>query len=330
MSRKQFDFQNVEATEIPYQELGHDFDVRLDGGQDIDFVVQELIPSYKDAGDALAETLKHPIQVTKDFQLVVGRANALALKIILGEDNPKIPVEILKGVPAYGDLDEEDKLRLRIYAMKADMLKTKQRGLKQRDLQFNITEFVKAGYTLEEVIEKLRGLPDMKEWKVKKLYYSAKNAWRQKQYASGREEVAALKKAGKVPNVSRIMDRLGIPDSERTSFIQNVINGRRNGARTLAINALKNKQSGVYSKIRDYVDRNFEHHSLSASGQLATSDFENKTPMSGQTFIAITEHHLKKAQELVTYLEGAVQRAHAQVNKRDGLVARLRQNAGME
>lgn len=317
MSRKQFDFDDRKKVEVPYSQLKHILDTRAEGSQDDHFVTHELLPSFKDPVDALAEALKHPIEVTGDLVLVVGRNLALALKILLtsdGDDDPKIPVEIINDIPDYAELDADDQLRLRTYAVSKDTKKDGRRGLKDADYLFNIQHYVDQGYSKAEVVEALTPV-GLKAWRIEKLYKKAMNANVSKLLPIARAEAETLRKAGKPVNVARICERLGLPEK----YGKDILNPTRRGARGVAINALKRKQKWENGKnnAKQYADSNFEWYTLSAQGTLATSDFPNKTPLSANAFLEITKHHLLHAQTLVSLWQGALMRATQQVNRLD-------------
>jgi len=308
MSRKQFDFFDRRKTEVLYSQLKHNLDTRVNGSVDLDFVSQTLLPSFKNADEALSEALRHPIEVTGDLQIVVGRNLAMLLKILLGEDDPKIPVEILVDVPNFDNLDEDDKLRLRTYAMSKDITKDIRRGLAENDLFHNISHYVEKGWTKEQVVEELS--PLVKKWRIEKIFTKARTSWTQKQIAIGRQEAKVLREAGKPVNYDRICDRLGLPRTAAKD-IQSPI---RRGQTTMTVIQLKRKQNNL-SKSRQYADENFLHYTLSESGTLAESDFPDKKPMSADTFIEITNYHLKQTQTVVALWQGALQRAHTQVQR---------------
>src|SRR5271170_1838822 len=210
MSRREFDFTDRKKTEVLYSQLQvKALDTRRDGSQDLDFVTKELLPSFKDKDEALDMLLKYPIETTGDFVVIVGRNFSLALKILLGEDDPMIPIEVFNDVPSFAKLDADDQLRLRTYAMSKDHLKARQRGLKDADYLFNVQYYVDGDYTKEQVIEALAPL-GLKKWRVEKLFKTAKGIQTQKKLAEARTEVKVLLAAKKPVNYSRIVKRVGL------------------------------------------------------------------------------------------------------------------------
>jgi len=309
MSRKEFDFTDRKKIEVPYSQLKHNLDTRAEGSQDPEFVTKELLPSFKDKDEALDVLLKFPIEVTGDYVLVVGRNFARALQILLGEDDPKIPVEVYSDIPNFDRLDVDDQLKVRTYAISKDHLKTRQRGLKDEDYLFNVQYYVDENYTKEQVIDALSPL-GLKKWRIEKLYVKAKGIRTQQQLGAARQEVKVLTDAKKPVNYNRIVERYGLPEK----YVKDLSDPTRRGAKTAALNALKNKQK-LSPRSKQYADGNFTWYTLSAQGTLATSDFENKTPLSAKTFREITQHHLDEAKALVTLWEGALERANTQIDR---------------
>ncbi len=305
---KEIDFSSRTKAEVLYSQLQHKIDTRAEGSQDLNFVTKELIPSYKDAAEALDALLKFPIEVTGDYVIIVGRNAALALRILLGEDDPKIPVEIYNDIPNFDKLNADTReLVVRPYAVSKDILKTRQRGLKEADLLWNVQHLVDEGYTKDEVA---KALPVLAKWRVDKLYAKAKGIWTQKALAQARAEVKALTDAKKPVNHARIIDRVGLP----AKYIKDLTDPTRRGARSAAFNALKSKQK-LSPNSKKWADSNFTWYTLSATGQLATSDFPNKTLLSSKAFLEITQHHLKEAQAHVSLWTGALMRANTQVQR---------------
>lgn len=305
---KVIDFSSRTKAEVLYSQLQHKMDTRAEGAQDPDFVTKELIPSYKNADEALGALLKFPIEVTGDYVIIVGRNAALALRILLGEDDPKIPVEVYDDIPSFEKLDADTReLVVRPYAVSKDILKTRQRGLKEADLLWNVQHLVDEGYTKDEVA---KAMPMLARWRVDKLYAKAKGIWTQKALASARAEKKALEAAKKPVNAARIIERVGLP----AKYIKDLTDPTRRGARSAAFNALKSKQK-LSPNSKKWADSNFLWYTLSATGQLATSDFPNKTLLSSKAFLEITQHHLNEAQALVSLWTGALMRANTQVSR---------------
>ena len=313
MSRKEFDFSSRKKTEVLYSQLRLNvLDTRRDGSQDLEFVTKELLPSFQNPTEALELLLKFPIEATGDLVVTVGRNFALALKILLGEEDPKIPVETFNDVPSWDKLDADDQLRLRTYSMSKDHLKTRQRGLKEADYLFNVQHYVDEGYTKEQVVEALTPL-GLKKWRIEKLYKTAKGQWTQDKLGQARIEVKTLLVAKKPVNYGRIVERVGLPEK----YVKILAQPIRQPYKSAKLNALKNKQGNWLKPdvAKEHIDKNLLWYTLSATSQLETSDFPNKAPLSSDVYIQLTQAQLVRAQALVSLWAGALERANTQVQR---------------
>ena len=298
MSRRELDFDTRTRKEVPLASLRqHDLDTRANGSQSISFV-DELVSRFKDEADIRRELDKYPIVVTEDLVIVTGRHLAQAANIRLG--GADIPVQIIS--VRFDTLDGDDKLRLLKYAVAADHVKDGRQGLVEADKLHIVQRFVDADRSFEQVLDDL--LPifgSTSKWKIQELFRKAKNIRGQKKLACARQDMDAHKKAGKVPNFSKIAEKWGVKE-------QDLIKPRQKAHVPMALNALKGKQTLFTKTARTYADLNMTRYRLSQLGTLADSDLKEKRPISAAVLLGIQQHHIAEVKKFLAVQEAALGR----------------------
>lgn len=323
-----YDLSNRTVVHKPYSWLRHILDTRVDGAANADFA-EELGHSFKDKSDALGELLKYPIEVTGDGVIVVGRALAKAMLEVLsmpGDTDPEIPFETYDEISSFDRLSEEDKAGLRLYAMKKDEKKIKQRGLTQDDRLYNIRQFVIFGWSKERIIAGAMET-GMTSWKAEELYRTALNSETNKKFAAAAEEAKQLKKDKKPVNFDKICVKHGLDPKK---YAKKLEEPRDRSRRPAALNNLIKKQRWVVANPAKTVygsgtpqtlaDNNITWYRDSENGTLA----DGAQPLSGDVFIGLTQKHFNQAVREMNFWKDALDRAVAEVARLSS--ARTRKN----
>jgi hypothetical protein len=312
-----YDLSLRTKVEQPYSWLKHKLDTRIDGSANAEFA-EELEHSFKDKSDALDELLKFPIEVTGDGVVVVGRALARAMSSILvtpGDPDPLIPFETYDEIPNFEKLSDEDKAGLRLYAVKRDRTKTKQRGLGQEDNLYNVRQLVILGWSKDRIVTGSMET-GLSKWKAEELYRLASNSETNKKYGAAAEEVKELKRDKKPVNFDKICVKHGLDPKKYASKLEAPRPRSRKPAQQ---NNLTKKQrwtvatpaKSVYGSgtPQSLADNNITWYRDSENGTLA----EGTQPLSGDVFIGLTRSHFRQALNLMNFWKDALDRAEAEV-----------------
>jgi hypothetical protein len=304
-----------------YSTLKHLLDTRIDAAANETFV-KELIAKWGgDKSRALEDLFKYPIEATGDGVLVVGRAAARAYANILttrDDPDPEIPILTYDNIPNYDKLSDNEKLGLRLYAMKRDHRDDDmRRGLSEQDKLWNIRQFVSQGWSKERVLSAAAEI-GIAEWKAEDLYRKAKNSITNIAIANVRKEMAELRTAKKPVNVDKLCEKHGL-DSKKYS--DSIVNPQRRGARTAALNNLVKKQRWIAKSPaktpfsggtpQSLANGNLDWYRRSVQDMLDPGE----KALSGETFLALTRQHFAAAAAAAKFWGDALSRAEAEVLK---------------
>lgn len=321
-----------------WSSLRHGFDTRKDPGINRDFAEKELGKTFKNRDEIIDSANDYPIVCTEDGMITKSRAYSYLLYTTLAtatDPDPLIPVRVLIAV-TFDDLDNDEYCELLGDSMEADIIDTKQRGLKDADIQSDIEKFYAKGWRTVDKIKKV--CPSVPEWKIKRNLAIAKNKSTQALVQQGREEREKKLARHEAVNYFVLAENLGLGAQgtrENDKYARLISNEQQRGGavrNTAGLTALKKKQ--VYSsqkRAKRFAESNQWWYETSVTGnprRLPTKKFPLGEPrtrkMTEDTFIAITDANLDEARNNLAFWENVKQRADTLVAKNKAARATLK------